>query len=42
LGDELDDRVWIEFPAGVYSQIWPSEHAGVIALLRIPVLGYTK
>jgi hypothetical protein len=42
VGDELDDRVMIEYPAGIYSLIWPSDHAGVIALLRIPVLGYSK
>jgi hypothetical protein len=34
VGDELQDRVWTEaFPAG---WIWPSDHAGVIARLRIP------
>lgn len=41
VGDELSDRVWIVF-GGMGSWIWPSDHAGVIALLRIPILGYNK
>jgi hypothetical protein len=35
VGDELSDRIL--FPDETY--VWPSDHAGVIALLRIPVLG---
>jgi hypothetical protein len=35
VGDELADRIL--FPDGTY--VWPSDHAGVIALLRIPVKG---
>jgi hypothetical protein len=35
VGDELSDR--IPFPDGTL--VWPSDHAGVIALLRIPVTG---
>jgi hypothetical protein len=35
VGDELSDRIL--FPDGTY--VWPSDHAGVLALLRIPVLG---
>lgn len=35
VGDELGDRFL--FPDG--SLMWPSDHAGVVALLHIPVLG---
>lgn len=35
VGDELSDR--IQFPDGTL--VWPSDHAGVIALLRIPITG---
>ena len=35
VGDELADR--IPFPDGTL--VWPSDHAGVIALLRIPITG---
>ena len=41
VGDELEDRIPILYN-GVQSLIWPSDHAGVIALLRIPVPGYNK
>jgi len=38
VGDELKDQ--FEFPDG--SLMWPSDHAGVAALLHIPVLGKHK
>lgn len=41
VGDELEDRIPIVYN-DVQSLIWPSDHAGVIALLRIPVPGYNK
>jgi hypothetical protein len=34
IGDELGDRLL--FPDGTL--IWPSDHAGVVALLHIPIL----
>ncbi len=39
VGDELDDRI-LNPDDGTL--LWPSDHAGVVALLRIPVLGYLK
>jgi hypothetical protein len=36
VGDELEDRLFFP-PDG--SLIWPSDHAGVVALLHIPILG---
>lgn len=39
LGDEPDDRI-LNPDDG--SLLWPSDHAGVVALLRIPILGYLK
>jgi len=41
VGDELEDRIPILFD-GIQSLIWPSDHAGIVALLRIPVSGYNK
>jgi hypothetical protein len=41
VGDELDDRFYFEYD-GLNPWLWPSDHAGVIALLRIPVLGKYK
>lgn len=39
VGDELDDQI-LNPDDGTL--LWPSDHAGVVALLRIPVLGYLK
>ncbi len=39
IGDELDDRI---LNPNDGTLLWPSDHAGVVALLRIPVLGYLK
>ncbi|MDH5385567.1 MAG: hypothetical protein OEY18_12740 [Candidatus Aminicenantes bacterium] len=41
VGDELGDRFWYEYD-GLYPWLWPSDHAGVAALLHIPVLGKYK
>jgi len=37
VGDELNDRFYFEYD-GLYPWLWPSDHAGVIALLRIPYI----
>jgi hypothetical protein len=37
VGDELKDRYYFEYD-GLYPWLWPSDHAGVIALLRIPYI----
>jgi hypothetical protein len=39
VGDELGDRVF--FPPDE-SLIWPSDHAGVVALLHMPIPGNDK
>ena len=38
VGDELNDRFYFAYD-GLNPWLWPSDHAGVVALLRIPVLG---
>ncbi|KPK78727.1 MAG: hypothetical protein AMJ89_00550 [candidate division Zixibacteria bacterium SM23_73] len=41
VGDELEDRYYFEYDS-LHPWLWPSDHAGVVALLRIPILGHHK
>ncbi len=46
VGDEMEDRFYFEYTDymgnELYPWLWPSDHAGVAALLRIPILGMYK